>query len=369
MTTQMQALYLSDFLVSNRQTLNTLCLFYDKLFIHDYFGLFGGLYEKSSYESMDRNDPKSIDFLWKTAAGLDEESQAYFRSAHENALDAYILKGVAQAFRFGPGVFSPSFVIKYAKQYSKFIRQNYPLISHGVLAMCESSHNPFHPAHNPTKDVNDSSFDLRRSQMESLQALEAAKNHNKLACMHDQERFKLPLVSDSPEDTLRWDRSKDLLTTALILTAVPARVPAIADVPAETILEAREKLNSTLPVFRTAMLKAAWEIGSAARGSTMEEVKSLGRLYYETQITPAVEEIEHQIESEQRKLKQKLFTRGLDQAVLVAKALDPTDHFSKWELLGSGLKSLLDMEESKQNKVEIKSPYEYLIQLPLALKS
>ena len=74
------------------------------------------------------------------------------------------------------------------------------------------------------------------------------------------------------------------------------------------------------------------------------------------------------MESENDKLMRKLLERGVDKTVLLAKALDPTEPYSKWELLASGIKSLLDIDNATQEKAKITSPYEFLVRLPQVLR-
>lgn len=354
-------LYMSDFLVRNRRTLNTLCLFYDRVFLHDYFGIFICVENQDYYDNFQTTSKKRIDFTWRIAGGFDLQTKAYLQGAFDTDFDNVVLKGVAQGLGCATGKFSPTFVLDFAKTYADFLRTNRVLFFEDVMCFCQTLRNPFHPAHRLEGAVK---LDLRCSEKENFDSLSKAVLNNKYACLFEQEYHEIPLVSDSEEDLIRWDRTKDLLTTALLLTAIPSRVPTISDVPAEEILEAREKLRDLLPPFHSSILKAAWEIAKASRETSKKEAMELGRLYYETHIEPSIFEIESKIKSENKKVFRRLIERGVDKTVLVAKGLDPTESFSKWDLIGSGLKSLLDIDSSWQSKVEIKSPYEFLIRLP-----
>lgn len=273
----LKALYISDFFPRNRRTLNTLCLFYDRLLIHDYFGIFICIDNKATYDRLQLNDEKEIKFLWDMAGGLDRESKAYLKSACASEFDALVLKGVAQGLGCQTGKFSPRFVIKFAKQYTAFLRENRDLFFSEVLSLSQSLKNPHHPAHILEGGVK---LDISCSDKENEESLSKSVLNNQRGCLFLQEYYKLPLVSDSEIDMLRWDREKDLLTTALALSAISARVPTIADVPASDILAAREELRDFLPPFRTSMLEAAWEIAKASREASMPEVLQLAKLYY-----------------------------------------------------------------------------------------
>ena len=299
---------------------------------------------------------------WLTGSRLPENAMKDFGTLHEDAFDGYVLKGVLQGLSYPRKPYHPSVVVRFAKEYSSFLKAAKPFIAANVLAMCESSKNPHHP-----KNVcygESIILDTNCSIEDSIDSLAAAQENNKRACMFDQDYFQLPLVSDSQEDLVRWDRAKDLLATAILLAALPSRVPTIADQPAEVILEARERLNSTLPAFRQALLKGAWEVAKATRSSDRDEVMAAAKLYYETQIEPVLRDIEGDLNTENARLRRSLLEKGVDKTVLVAKAIDPTEPYSKWELLGSGLKSLLDIDESTAKKEQIRSPYEFLIRLP-----
>ena len=178
---------------------------------------------------------RGVKFLWEIAGGLDNETKAYLRSASKSEFDALILKGVAQGLGCQTGKFSPRFVIKFAKEYGEFFRENRELFFSEVLAMSANSNNPYYPPHLLEGGVK---MDISCSDKENEESLAKSVLNNQRGCLFLQEYYKLPLVSDSEVDVVRWDREKDLLTTALALSAITARVPTIADVPASDILAA-----------------------------------------------------------------------------------------------------------------------------------
>jgi hypothetical protein len=343
-----------------------MCLFYDRVFLHDYFGVFICVDSKGSYDSFQGLDEALLRYSWSVAGGLDEETKTYFRTATNSPFEGFVLKGVAQGLGFNTGRFSPTFVIQFAKEFSSFLHDTHELFNDQVLSFCQTSENPYLPSARLEGGVK---VDLRCADAENEASLSQSVQNNKHACLFEQEYHKLPLISDSEEDLVRWDRAKDLLTTALLLAAIPSRVPTIGKITGEQILEIREKLKDSLPPFRKAMLNSAWEIAKAAREASLAEVESLARLYYSTQIEPSLTEIEGKLKSENARLRHKLLERGIDKTVLLAKAIDPTEPLSKWELLGSGLKSLLDVDETNKHKHEIKSPYEFLIKLPSVVRN
>lgn len=356
------ALYMSDFFVRARHTLNTLCLFYDRLFLHDYFGIFICL---DNYSHLQGSSDAELDGVWAVAGGLDSETKAYLRRASKTKFDGIVLKGVAQGLGCSTGPFSPAFLISFAHDYAAFLRHAQPFFEEGVMAMCQSRNNPFHPTYRLEGGVKLSQDCTDEQNAESLRL---SVQNNKRACLFEQKHHELPLISDSEEDQIRWDRTKDLLATALLLATVPVHVPTISEAPAERVLQAREQLRDLLPPFRSVILKATWEIGQACRESSMEEALSLARLYAETQIEPVAREIAKKLKAEDTKLRHKLLKAGIDKTILLAKAVDPTEPLSKWDLVGSGLKSLLDVDESRQIKHELNSPYEFLVRLPAALR-
>lgn len=362
---ELVALYFSDFFIVNRRTINTLCLFYDRVFLHDYFGIFAAV-EKDSIPSSDSTNPSLLKFNWDIARGLTPEHLLYFISAEKNEFDALILKGVAQGLGFHTGNFSPSFVIQFARSYGRFLRQNYNLFTENVLCLCQTSNNPFHPIHNLEGGVK---LKLDASEKENLESLNQARLNNVKACIFEESYHRLPLISDEESSIRRWDRDVELLTMALLEAAIPSMVPTIQDVPADEILQARERLKDYLPPFRLALKNAAWDIAAAARSATRKEMLELGNLYFHTKIEPTIKQIEMKLAAEDKRLKRKLLERGIDTTVLLAKAVDPTERFSKWDLFGSGLKSLLDIDNSLQIRKETQSSYEYLVRLPRLLRS
>jgi len=360
------ALYFTDFVVRNKRTLNTLCLFYDRLFIHDYFGLLMCVDNKEEYDRLQGCSDWGMDLLWGIARGLSQEQITLFRSASENEFDALVLKGVGQGLGCATGTFSPTFVLRFAKQYAAFLRDTHALFLENALAFCQTLQNPHLPAVRLEDGVK---LDLSCSDDENRKSLEQARRNNVRACLFEQDYHRIPLVSDAEQDLVPWDRSRDLLTAALATTSIAARVPTLADVPAEELLEVRLKLKDELPPFRAAVTKAAWEIAAASRESSMAEVMRLAQLYYETQVEPSINDVERKLASENARMRRKFLERSVDGTVLVAKALDPTEPYSKWELIGSGLKSLLDLDEGLQNKAQIRSAYEYLVKLPSVLRT
>ncbi len=296
---------------------------------------------------------------------MSAEHLRYFAGAATNLFDATVLKGVAQGLGCQSGNFTPTFVVHFAGSVANFLRQSLPLFHSDVLCFCQTLRNPWHPA---TRLEGGVRLNLAVSDQDNLASLEMSRKNNMRGCMFEQQYHSLPLVSDREEDVLRWDRDADLLMMALAETAITSVVPTISEVPPEEILTAREKLADLLPPFRLALTKAAWEIATAARGSSRKEVIDLGQLYFRTRIQPAVDEIESKLKSEDKKLKRKLLERGIDKTVLVAKALDPTEPLSKWDLVGSSLKSVLDVDASLQERAHIKSPYEFLVRVPRALR-
>ena len=353
-------LFMSDFIVLDRRTLNTLCLFYDKLFLHDYFGVYAAIYDSESYALIDRDDPEMVAVSWDYARQLNPETVALLRPVHRNALDSLVLKGVAQAFGFKTGRFGPTFLIRYAAQYAAFVRATAPLMHGGALAMCHTGKNPW----SPVQGMRGVNLDLGCVETESQRSFEIAKENNRRACLFEQEYHRLPLISDSSSDPLPWDRSENLLSAALAMCAIPAQVPTVGDVPPGLVLEARSTLEKELTAFRRTLVETAWELGQAARSSARDNVISLATLYYESRIEPVVADLAQQLRGEQTKLRRTFLERALDNSVLVAKALDPTEPYSKWELLASSTKSLLDVQESRDSKAKITSPFEYLIKLP-----
>src|SRR6266404_394071 len=142
----LDALYMSDFFIRNKHTLNTMCLFYDRVFLHDYFGVFICVDTKESYNHFQSGDEKLLEYSWSIAGGLDEETKAYFRKASSSPFEGFVLKGVAQGLGFDTGRFSPSFVIKYAKEYASFLQDTHVLFTEQVLAFCQTERNPYLPS-------------------------------------------------------------------------------------------------------------------------------------------------------------------------------------------------------------------------------
>lgn len=346
---EFEALYFSDFLIQNKRTLNTLALYYDRIFLHDYFGLAPGI----------------DSFLYGRNVGTE-----YLSSINESEyIDAYVLKGIWQTFERSGVRYNPSSIRTFSKKYSQFIKNNLELINSNVLCFCHSTRNPYSPL-NPNNFMFSVGATITDdiSEKETLASINQERELNKKSCLFEQDFHKLPLISDTEEDLVRWDRSADLLSTSIIMSAIPAAVPTLSDVPVAAILETREKLKEFLQLFRKAILQGAWEVAKIARNQSKQEIDEAARLYYETNIHPILDEVEDNLSRENDKLRKKLLERTIDKTVMAAKYMDPTEAQSKWDLVGSGLKSLLDIDASVQSKIVKRSPYEYLVRLPKALR-
>ena len=356
----LEALYISNFLITNKRLMNTLALFYDRVFLHDYFGIFICVDNPGSYRALQELSSVAHRITGEKAYRRIKNHRELQHLLEDDPFGFFIFKGVSEAFGYKTGNFNPAFLLEFITIYANFLHEYRELFFADILMFCHSSNNPHHPVNHAREIKIQPGVSIRESELSFRKAVE----NNKLCCLFEQEYHELPLISDSDEDLLRWDRSKDLLTLSLAMQSIHARVPTIEDIPVEIIIEARDKLKDLLIPFRQSLLKAAWEIAKAAKTSKKEEIDALATLYYETQIEPSINDVVHKISTEKGALFRKLLSHSIDKTTLIAKALDPTETFSKWDLISSGLKTALSINEANVKMAHITSPYEYLAILP-----
>src|SRR6266542_147153 len=118
-------------------------------------------------------------------------------------------------------------------------------------------------------------------------------------------------------------RTSKELAALLAVQSVAMFFPATRDIPAELILEARDRLKDHLPLFWSSMLKLSLELKSAIKDcKSTQEVFMIGTEMVDTTVRPAIIELNHKIEKERKQWFYKIFG-GIYKALKVAAANPP----------------------------------------------
>jgi hypothetical protein len=163
------------------------------------------------------------------------------------------------------------------------------------------------------------------------------------------------------------------LAALLAIKSVEMLFPATKSVPAEVILEARDKLRDQLPLFWSAMFTLSVELKAAIEQCKEPmEISAVGVELVDTLVRPALTDLNHKIELERKQWFRRIFG-GVFKALKVAAAnppitqdqlirsslilganaaIDLSDHFNKIEAIKSqaGLTYLLDLSALSEKK-------------------
>lgn len=113
------------------------------------------------------------------------------------------------------------------------------------------------------------------------------------------------------------------LAAMLAIKSVEMLFPATKSVPAEVILEARDKLRDQLPLFWSAMFKLSVELKKAIEEcKTPQEISAIGTELVDTIVRPALTDLNHKIELERKQWFRRVFG-GVFKALKVAAANPP----------------------------------------------
>lgn len=156
------------------------------------------------------------------------------------------------------------------------------------------------------------------------------------------------------------------LASMLAIKSVEMLFPATQSVPAEVILEARDKLREQLSLFWSAMFKLSVDLRKAIDDcKTPQEVSAVGTDLIDTIVRPALTELNHKIELERKQWFRRVFGsvfKGLRVAAInppltqdqlirsslmlgADMAMNISDHLQKIEVMKNqaGLTYLLDL--------------------------
>lgn len=118
-------------------------------------------------------------------------------------------------------------------------------------------------------------------------------------------------------------RTAKELAALLAIKSVEMLFPATRSVPAEIILEAREKLRDQLPMFWSAMFKLSVELKKAIdECKTPDEISVVGTELVDTIVRPALTDLNHKIELERKQWFRRVFG-SVFKALKVAAANPP----------------------------------------------
>ncbi|MDK2622450.1 hypothetical protein [Vibrio vulnificus] len=144
-------------------------------------------------------------------------------------------------------------------------------------------------------------------------ALNLAKEKD-LILVSDTSEIPVPLLSNKV-------RNVKLLTSILAEECVKITIPDCRSANPEEILEIREKLQDTLVPFRMSLQKLSGDLrNSLEEDMAIEDIKGEAKFIVESQIQPAVYELQKSIEKSNSKLLNNVFGKALSWLPFVAKA-------------------------------------------------
>lgn len=118
-------------------------------------------------------------------------------------------------------------------------------------------------------------------------------------------------------------RTAKELAALLAIKSVEMLFPATRPVPAEIILEARDKLRDQLPLFWSAMFKLSVDLKKAIEEcKTPQEISAIGTELVDTIVRPALTDLNHKVELERKQWFRRVFG-GVFKALKVAAANPP----------------------------------------------
>lgn len=136
----------------------------------------------------------------------------------------------------------------------------------------------------------------------------------------------VPVVGNLHGSKLLHDshgRTAKELAALLAVKSVEMLFPATRPVPAEIILEARDKLRDQLPLFWSAMFKLSVDLKKAIEEcKTPNEISEIGTELVDTIVRPALTDLNHKIELERKQWFRRVFG-GVFKALRVAAANPP----------------------------------------------
>lgn len=169
-------------------------------------------------------------------------------------------------------------------------------------------------------------------------ALNLAKE-KELILISDSSDIPVPLLSNKV-------RNVKLLTSILAEECVKITIPDCSSANPEEIFEIREKLKDALIPFRMSLQKLSVDLRkSLDEGMAIEDVKGEAKFIVESQIQPAVYELQQSIEKSNSKLLNNVFGKILSWIPYVAKAYampTPDNLMSVAKKMGADSNSVFD---------------------------
>ncbi|HFI1564134.1 TPA: hypothetical protein ACGPLG_002587 [Yersinia enterocolitica] len=169
-------------------------------------------------------------------------------------------------------------------------------------------------------------------------AMNLAKE-KELILVSDNSEISVPLLSNKV-------RSVKFLTSILAEECVKIAIPDCSSANPEEIFEIREKLKDTLVPFRMSLQKLSGDLRkSLEEDMAIEDIKGEAKFIVESQIQPAVFELQRSIEKSNSKLLNNVFGRILSWLPYVAKAYTmptPDNLLAVAKKMGADSKSVFD---------------------------
>ena len=142
-------------------------------------------------------------------------------------------------------------------------------------------------------------------------ALKLSQTHNYIL-LSDSNELPIPTFS-------RQDKNVANLTSILAEECINIALPTCIDMTPEELLEAREKLKDQLAPFRMAMQKLSSSLKVSVENMVdIKEIKSEAKFIAESQVEPALYELQKRIDIENDKFGIRIFGKAFNWIPLVA---------------------------------------------------
>jgi len=235
----------------------------------------------------------------------------------------------------------------FIKQYARFISANRELFKARVLYLTK----PSWPEKTPPlfwKLFEEEHRLTSRIRASHTAVWRARCFDNAVWCWIASVRYGHPLVcNESTQITLPGVGSilsPLQMSTFLASRALHLALPGLSPLYPEEILEVRDKLSDELHSFRRSMLRLSMTLRTLLKAHpspSKEDILREADFLLDTMVKPDLEEVKNRIQKENARVFRRLLRRAVGATIVAAKILDPTETFSKWDLVKRGFDILL----------------------------
>lgn len=258
----------------------------------------------------------------------------------------------------------------FSRYYSALYEDNTELFKEGVIDFTYTN------AFALTEDIVKKEDDyLRNNSISESTFINYQRLENSLWCAAASERYDLPLVGCSKYEitdssVVKSDIQK--LSTILALKTINLCLPSLRECTPHEILEVRDELKDYLNPFWRHMKRLSFQLNlliNEHESNKIEDINHEAEFLIQSLIVPNIEQLNEVIEQENRTFFRNIFRKTINSTTIVAKIFDPTETYSKWDLIGKGIHGIMDINESNLEKCDKRSAIAYLIKIPKTIEN